>query len=158
MTGAHYNARKPDTSGEFMPVVLRHERIVEGSVYRRNVGANRSKRKQPFFVLLKSIVAVLRSKSAKSMLNFRRPIDLRTELLPKATIPHWRRAFPSPRIRVPGWISHRPYPSSPCGINMEINSAAAVTPNQFGWPWPILATPPGRRLPEVDLVGPRSSL
>src|SRR5882762_3878648 len=139
--------RGPIRPVKFMPVYFGYERIVEGRTYIGEL-SGQPKQKENVFVLLKSIVAVLRSKFGKVHVNLGRPIDL-DELLQRHN-PHWRAEPSEGEDSRAGWISHA-ISELAVRINMEINSAAAVTPINLV-AMAILATP-RQALPEVDLVG-----
>jgi glycerol-3-phosphate O-acyltransferase len=138
--------RDPRRPVIFMPVYFGYERIVEGRTYIGEL-SGRPKEKESLFVLLKTLVAVLRSKFGKVHVNLGQPIAL-DELLQKHNL-EWR-ADSSGREDVPaGWIgnavadlAHR--------INTEINAAAAVTPINLV-AMAILATP-RQALAELDLI------
>jgi glycerol-3-phosphate O-acyltransferase len=139
--------RDPIRPVKFMPVYFGYERIVEGRTYIGEL-SGQPKQKENVFVLLKSIVAVLRSKFGKVHVNLGRPIDL-DELLQRHN-PHWRAEPSEGEDSRAGWISHA-ISELAVRINTEINSAAAVTPINLV-AMAILATP-RQALPEVDLVG-----
>src|SRR5258708_14242310 len=139
--------RDPIRPVKFMPVYVGYERIVEGRTYIGEL-SGQPKQKENVFVLLKSIVAVLRSKFGKVHVNLGRPIDL-DELLQRHN-PRWRAGPSEGEDSRAGWISHA-ISELPVRINTEINSAAAVTPINLV-AMAILATP-RQALPGADLVG-----
>jgi glycerol-3-phosphate O-acyltransferase len=139
--------RDPIRPVKFMPVYFGYERIVEGRTYIGEL-SGQPKQKENVFVLLKSIVAVLRSKFGKVHVNLGRPIDL-DELLQRHNS-HWRAEPSEGEDSRAGWISHA-ISELAVRINTEINSAAAVTPINLV-AMAILATP-RQALPEVELVG-----
>jgi len=139
--------RDPVRPVKFMPVYFGYERIVEGRTYIGEL-SGQPKQKENVFVLLKSIVAVLRSKFGKVHVNLGRPIDL-DELLQRHNS-HWRAEPSEGEDSRAGWISHA-ISELAVRINTEINSAAAVTPINLV-AMAILATP-RQALPEVELVG-----
>ena len=73
----------------FMPVYFGYERIVEGRTYIGEL-SGQPKEKESIFVLLRTLVQVLRSKFGKVHVNLGEPIVL-DELLSKHN-PHWRGA------------------------------------------------------------------
>ncbi len=130
----------------FMPVYFGYERIVEGRTYIGEL-SGRPKEKESLFVLLKTLVAVLRSKFGTVHVNLGQPIAL-DELLQKHN-PEWRGDSSGREDAPAGWIgnavadlAHR--------INTEINAAAAVTPINLV-AMAILATP-RQALAELDLI------
>ena len=137
--------RDPKRPVMFMPVYFGYERIVEGRTYIGEL-SGRPKQKESVFVLLKSIVSVLRSKFGKVHVNLGRPIAL-DDLLQKHN-PNWRgpAANDDPRA---GWIGEA-ISDLAVRINTEINAAAAVTPINLV-AMAILATP-RQALPELDLI------
>jgi len=139
--------RDPIRPVKFMPVYFGYERIVEGRTYIGEL-SGRPKQKENVFVLLKSIVSVMRSKFGKVHVNLGQPIDL-DSLLQKHN-PHWRAVPAEGEDSRAGWISHA-IAELAVRINAEINSAAAVTPINLV-AMAILATP-RQALPEADLVG-----
>jgi glycerol-3-phosphate O-acyltransferase len=138
--------RDPKRPVMFMPVYFGYERIVEGRTYIGEL-SGQPKQKESVFVLLKSIVSVLRSKFGKVHVNLGMPIAL-DDLLQRHN-PNWR-SNPSengePRG---GWIAEA-IADLAVRINTEINAAAAVTPINLV-AMAILATP-RQALPELDLV------
>ena len=144
--------RDPKRPVKFMPVYFGYERIVEGRTYIGEL-SGQPKQKESVFVLLKSIVSVLRSKFGKVHVNLGQPIDL-DALLQKHN-PHWRSESSEPSELSDGddsrsgWIGHA-ITELAVRINTEINSAAAVTPINLV-ATAILATQ-RQALPEVDLV------
>jgi glycerol-3-phosphate O-acyltransferase len=139
--------RDPKRPVKFMPVYFGYERIVEGRTYIGEL-SGQPKKKESIFVLLRSIVAVLRSKFGTVHVNLGQPIDL-DELLQKHN-PHWRSEPSENGDSRAGWIGHA-IAELAVRINTEINAAAAVTPINLV-AMAILATP-RQALPEVDLVG-----
>jgi glycerol-3-phosphate O-acyltransferase len=138
--------RDPKRPVMFMPVYFGYERIVEGRTYIGEL-SGLPKQKESVFVLLKSTVAVLRSKFGKVHVNLGRPIAL-DDLLQKHN-PNWRlgpQENDDPRA---GWIGEA-ISDLAVRINTEINAAAAVTPINLV-AMAILATP-RQALPELDLV------
>jgi glycerol-3-phosphate O-acyltransferase len=138
--------RDPVRPVKFMPVYFGYERIVEGRTYIGEL-SGQPKQKENIFVLLKSIVSVLRSKFGKVHVNLGEPIDL--DSLLQRHNPHWRAEPSEGADSRAGWISHA-ISELAVRINAEINSAAAVTPINLV-AMAILATP-RQALPEVDLV------
>ena len=144
--------RDPKRPVKFMPVYFGYERIVEGRTYIGEL-SGQPKQKESVFVLIKSIVAVLRSKFGKVHVNLGQPIDL-DALLQKHN-PHWRSESSEPSELAAGedpragWIGNA-ITELAVRINTEINSAAAVTPINLV-ATAILATQ-RQALPEVDLV------
>ena len=139
--------RDPKRPVKFMPVYFGYERIVEGRTYIGEL-SGQPKQKESIFVLLRSIVAVLRSKFGTVHVNLGQPIDL-DELLQKHN-PDWRSEPSENGDSRAGWIDHA-IAELAVRINTEINAAAAVTPINLV-AMAILATP-RQALPEVDLVG-----
>jgi glycerol-3-phosphate O-acyltransferase len=138
--------RDPKRPVKFMPVYFGYERIVEGRTYIGEL-SGQPKQKESVFVLIKSIVSVLRSKFGKVHVNLGQPIDL-DGLLQKHN-PHWRSEPSEGDDSRAGWIGHA-ITELAVRINTEINAAAAVTPINLV-ATAILATP-RQALPEVDLV------
>jgi len=130
----------------FMPVYFGYERIVEGRTYIGEL-SGQPKEKESIFMLLRTLVSVLRSKFGKVHVNLGKPIAL-DELLHEHN-PHWR-DDPSPHEDSrAGWISeaiedlaHR--------IMTQINAAAAVTPINLV-AMAMLATP-RQAFAELDLI------
>ena len=139
--------RDPKRPVKFMPVYFGYERIVEGRTYIGEL-SGQPKQKESVFVLIKSIVSVLRSKFGKVHVNLGQPIDL-DELLQKHN-PHWRSEPSESDDSRAGWIGEA-IAELAVRINTEINAAAAVTPINLV-ATAILATP-RQALPEADLVG-----
>ena len=139
--------RDPIRPVKFMPVYFGYERIVEGRTYIGEL-SGQPKQKESVFVLIKSIVSVLRSKFGKVHVNLGQPIDL-DELLQKHN-PHWRSEPSESDDSRAGWIGEA-IAELAVRINTEINAAAAVTPINLV-ATAILATP-RQALPEADLVG-----
>ncbi len=138
--------RDPKRPVKFMPVYFGYERIVEGRTYIGEL-SGQPKQKEGIFVLVKSIVSVLRSKFGKVHVNLGQPIDL-DQLLQKHN-PHWRSEPSESEASRSGWISDA-ISELAVRINTEINAAAAVTPINLV-AMAILATP-RQALPEVDLI------
>jgi glycerol-3-phosphate O-acyltransferase len=138
--------RDPIRPVKFMPVYFGYERIVEGRTYIGEL-SGQPKQKENIFVLIRSFVAVLRSKFGKVHVNLGQPIDL-DELLQKHN-PHWRSQPSENDDSRAGWIGHA-ITELAVRINTEINAAAAVTPINLV-ATAILATQ-RQALPEVDLV------
>ena len=138
--------RDPKRPVMFMPVYFGYERIVEGRTYIGEL-SGRPKQKESVFVLLKSIVSVLRSKFGKVHVNLGRPIAL-DDLLQKHN-PNWRLSPAENDDPRAGWIGEA-ISDLAVRINTEINAAAAVTPINLV-AMAILATP-RQALPELDLV------
>jgi glycerol-3-phosphate O-acyltransferase len=137
------NPRRPVI---FMPVYFGYERIVEGRTYIGEL-SGQPKQKESAFVLLKSTIAVLRSKFGKVHVNLGQPIAL-DELLQKHN-PHWRaEPIESDEARA-SWIGQA-VSDLAVRINTEINAAAAVTPINLV-AMALLATP-RQALPETDLI------
>jgi glycerol-3-phosphate O-acyltransferase len=138
--------RYPKRPVVFMPVYFGYERIVEGRTYIGEL-SGQPKQKENVFVLLKSIVSVLRSKFGKVHVNLGQPIAL-DELLQKHN-PRWRAEPSEEGDSTAGWIGHA-ISDLAVRINTEINAAAAVTPINLV-AMAMLATP-RQALPEVDLI------
>jgi glycerol-3-phosphate O-acyltransferase len=138
--------RDPKRPVMFMPVYFGYERIVEGRTYIGEL-SGRPKQKEGVFVLLKSIVSVLRSKFGKVHVNLGRPIAL-DDLLQKHN-PNWRLSPAENDDPRAGWIGEA-ISDLAVRINTEINAAAAVTPINLV-AMAILATP-RQALPELDLI------
>jgi glycerol-3-phosphate O-acyltransferase len=138
--------RDPKRPVMFMPVYFGYERIVEGRTYIGEL-SGRPKQKESVFVLLKSIVSVLRSKFGKVHVNLGRPIAL-DDLLQKHN-PNWRLSPAENDDPRAGWIGEA-ISDLAVRINTEINAAAAVTPINLV-AMAILATP-RQALPELDLI------
>jgi glycerol-3-phosphate O-acyltransferase len=138
--------RDPKRPVMFMPVYFGYERIVEGSTYIGEL-SGQPKQKENVFVLLKSIVSVLRSKFGKVHVNLGQPIAL-DDLLQKHN-PNWRSSPAENGDPRAGWIAEA-ISDLAVRINTEINAAAAVTPINLV-AMAILATP-RQALPELDLV------
>jgi glycerol-3-phosphate O-acyltransferase len=138
--------RDPKRPVMFMPVYFGYERIVEGRTYIGEL-SGRPKKKESVFVLLKSIVSVLRSKFGKVHVNLGRPIAL-DDLLQKHN-PDWRLSPAEDDDPRAGWIGEA-ISDLAVRINTEINAAASVTPINLV-AMAILATP-RQALPELDLV------
>jgi glycerol-3-phosphate O-acyltransferase len=130
----------------FMPVYFGYERIVEGRTYIGEL-SGQPKQKESVFVLLKSIVSVLRSKFGKVHVNLGQPIAL-DDLLQKHN-PNWRLSPAENDDPRAGWIGEA-ISDLAVRINTEINAAAAVTPINLV-AMAILATP-RQALPELDLI------
>jgi glycerol-3-phosphate O-acyltransferase len=143
--------RDPKRPVFFMPVYFGYERIVEGRTYIGEL-SGKPKQKESVFVLLKSIVSVLRSRFGRVHVNFGNPIAL--DALLARHNPHWRdldaRGGPpqddEPRA---GWIGEA-IGDLAVRINTEINAAAAVTPINLV-AMAMLATP-RQALPESELA------
>jgi glycerol-3-phosphate O-acyltransferase len=138
--------RDPIRPVKFMPVYFGYERIVEGRTYIGEL-SGQPKQKENVFVLIKSIVSVLRSKFGKVHVNLGQPIDL-DELLQKHN-PNWRSQPSESEDSRAAWIGHA-ISELAVRINTEINAAAAVTPINLV-AMAILATP-RQALPELDLI------
>jgi glycerol-3-phosphate O-acyltransferase len=138
--------RDPKRPVMFMPVYFGYERIVEGRTYIGEL-SGRPKQKESVFVLLKSIVSVLRSKFGKVHVNLGQPIAL-DDLLQKHN-PNWRLGLAANDDPRAGWIGEA-IADLAVRINTEINAAAAVTPINLV-AMAILATP-RQALPELDLI------
>ena len=138
--------RDPKRPVVFMPVYFGYERIVEGRTYIGEL-SGRPKEKENVFVLLRSIVSVLRSKFGKVHVNLGQPIAL-DDLLQKHN-PRWRTEPSDEGGSRPGWIGPA-IADLAVRINTEINAAAAVTPINLV-AVAMLATP-RQALPEVDLI------
>jgi glycerol-3-phosphate O-acyltransferase len=138
--------RDPKRPVIFMPVYFGYERIVEGRTYIGEL-SGQPKQKESVFVLLKSIVAVLRSKFGKVHVNLGQPIAL-DDLLDKHN-PNWRLSPAENDDPRAGWIGEV-ISNLAVRINTEINAAAAVTPINLV-AMAILATP-RQALPELDLI------
>jgi glycerol-3-phosphate O-acyltransferase len=130
----------------FMPVYFGYERIVEGRTYIGEL-SGRPKEKESIFVLLRTLVQVLRSKFGKVHVNLGQPIVL-DELLAKHN-PQWRSDRDEEGAARAGWISDA-IGDLAIRINTEINAAAAVTPINLV-AMAMLATP-RQALAELDLV------
>jgi glycerol-3-phosphate O-acyltransferase len=138
--------RHPQRPVIFMPVYFGYERIVEGRTYIGEL-SGQPKQKESVFVLLKSIVSVLRSKFGKVHVNLGRPIAL-DDLLQKHN-PNWHLSPAENDDPRAGWIGEA-ISDLAVRINTEINAAAAVTPINLV-AMAILATP-RQALPELDLI------
>jgi glycerol-3-phosphate O-acyltransferase len=138
--------RDPKRPVIFMPVYFGYERIVEGRTYIGEL-SGQPKQKESVFVLLKSIVSVLRSRFGKVHVNLGRPIAL-DELLHEHN-PNWRSSPAENDDPRAGWIGEA-ISNLAVRINTEINAAAAVTPINLV-AMAILATP-RQALPELDLI------
>src|SRR3984957_5922028 len=138
--------RDPKRPVFFMPVYFGYERIVEGRTYIGEL-SGKPKQKESVFVLIKSIVSVLRSKFGKVHVNLGQPISL-DELLDRHN-PGWRLSPAENDDPRAGWIGEA-ISDLAVRINTEINAAAAVTPINLV-AMAILATE-RQALPEVDLV------
>jgi glycerol-3-phosphate O-acyltransferase len=138
--------RDPNRPVVFMPVYFGYERIVEGRTYIGEL-SGRPKQKESVVGLLKGVVSVLRSKLGRVHVNLGEPISL-DELLRRHN-PDWRSEAPETSDSRPGWISDA-VGDLATRINVEINSAAAVTPINLV-AMAILATP-RQALAEIDLI------
>jgi len=138
--------RDPKRPVVFMPVYFGYERIVEGRTYIGEL-SGQPKQKENVFVLLKSILSVLRSKFGKVHVNLGQPIAL-DELLQKHN-PRWRTEPSEEGDSRAEWIGPA-IADLAVRINTEINAAAAVTPINLV-AMAMLATP-RQALPEVDLI------
>jgi glycerol-3-phosphate O-acyltransferase len=138
--------RDPKRPVMFMPVYFGYERIVEGRTYIGEL-SGQPKQKESVFVLLKSIVSVLRSKFGKVHVNLGQPIAL-DDLLQRHN-PNWRLGLAANDDPRAGWIGEA-IADLAVRINIEINAAAAVTPINLV-AMAILATP-RQALPELDLI------
>ena len=138
--------REPKRPVVFMPVYFGYERIVEGRTYIGEL-SGRPKEKESLFVLVKTFVAVLRSKFGTVHVNLGRPIALE-DLLNKHN-PNWRADPAQNADSRAGWIGDA-IAELAIRINTEINAAAAVTPINLV-AMAILATP-RQALAELDLV------
>src|SRR3984893_4699322 len=136
--------RDPKRPVKFMPVYFGYERIVEGRTYIGEL-SGQPKEKESVFVLIKSIVSVLRSKFGKVHVNLGQPIAL-DELLERYN-PNWREAAGGEARAA--WITEA-ISDLAVRINTEINAAAAVTPINLT-AMAMLATP-RQALPELDLI------
>jgi glycerol-3-phosphate O-acyltransferase len=130
----------------FMPVYFGYERIVEGRTYIGEL-SGQPKEKESIFVLLRTLVQVLRSKFGKVHVNLGEPIVL-DELLSKHN-PQWRSDRDEEGGGRGGWIGEA-VADLAIRINTEINAAAAVTPINLV-AMAMLATP-RQALAELDLV------
>jgi len=130
----------------FMPVYFGYERIVEGRTYIGEL-SGLPKEKESIFVLLRTLVQVLRSKFGKVHVNLGEPIVL-DDLLTKHN-PGWRSDRDVLSGTRPGWIVDA-VADLAIRINTEINAAAAVTPINLV-AMAMLATP-RQALAELDLV------
>ncbi|HEY2145353.1 MAG TPA: glycerol-3-phosphate 1-O-acyltransferase PlsB [Steroidobacteraceae bacterium] len=138
--------REPRRPVVFMPVYFGYERIVEGRTYIGEL-SGKPKEKESVLMLLRSLVAVLRSKFGKVHVNLGKPIAL-DDLL-AAHNPNWRKDAADDDDSRAGWIGAA-IGDLALRINQEINSAAAVTPINL-LAMAILATP-RQALAEKDLV------
>jgi len=138
--------RDPKLPVVFMPVYFGYERIVEGRTYIGEL-SGQPKQKESIFVLLKSLISVLRSKFGKVHVNLGQPIAL-DDLLHKHN-PHWRGDPAQNGDSRAGWISAA-IAELARRINAEINAAAAVTPINLV-AMAILATP-RQALPQLELI------
>jgi glycerol-3-phosphate O-acyltransferase len=130
----------------FMPVYFGYERIVEGRTYIGEL-SGRPKEKESIFVLLRTLVQVLRSKFGKVHVNLGEPIVL-DDLLSKHN-PQWRSDRDAEGGGRGGWVGEA-VADLAIRINTEINAAAAVTPINLV-AMAMLATP-RQALAELDLV------
>jgi glycerol-3-phosphate O-acyltransferase len=137
--------REPKRPVFFMPVYFGYERIVEGRTYIGEL-SGKPKQKENVFVLLKSIVSVLRSKFGTVHVNFGRPIAL-DELLAKHN-PNWHREAAENGDPRAGWVAQA-IGELAVRVNTEINAAAAVTPVNLV-AMAMLATP-RQAMPELEL-------
>jgi glycerol-3-phosphate O-acyltransferase len=137
--------RDPKRPVFFMPVYFGYERIVEGRTYIGEL-SGKPKQKENVFVLLKSIVSVLRSKFGTVHVNFGRPIAL-DELLAEHN-PDWHREAAENGDPRAGWVAQA-IGGLAVRINTEINAAAAVTPINLV-AMAMLATP-RQAMPELEL-------
>jgi glycerol-3-phosphate O-acyltransferase len=138
--------QEPKRPVVFMPVYFGYERIVEGRTYIGEL-SGQPKKKESVFVLLKSLVSVLRSKFGHVHVNLGQPIAL-DDILHKHN-PGWRENAVAGNDLRGGWIAST-VAELAVRINTEINAAAAVTPINLV-AMAVLATP-RQALPEVDLV------
>jgi glycerol-3-phosphate O-acyltransferase len=138
--------QEPKRSVVFMPVYFGYERIVEGRTYIGEL-SGQPKKKESVFVLIKSLVSVLRSKFGHVHVNLGQPIAL-DDILQKHN-PAWRENAVAETELRGGWIAGA-VAELAVRINTEINAAAAVTPINLV-AMAVLATP-RQALPEVDLV------
>src|SRR5258708_15860877 len=129
-----------------MSVFVGYERVVEGRTYIGEL-SGQPKKKENVFVLLKSIVAVLRSKFGKVHVNLGRPIDL-DELLQRHN-PHWR-AEPSEGegSRARG-VSH---PTSQPALRIKMGNKLATPGTTLNFGAMALFVTPRAGLPAADLV------
>ncbi len=138
--------RDPKRPVFFMPVYFGYERIVEGRTYIGELsGAPKQKESVPG--LIKATASVLRSKLGRVHVNLGKPISL-DEILTRHE-PDWRASASQETEARPGWVNDV-VGDLATRINVEINSAAAVTPINLV-AMAILATP-RQALAEVDLV------
>jgi glycerol-3-phosphate O-acyltransferase len=137
--------RDPKRPVFFMPVYFGYERIVEGRTYIGEL-SGKPKQKESVFVLLKSIVSVLRSRFGTVHVNFGNPIAL-DDLLAKHNA-DWRGAQTRGGQPRGGWVGEA-IGDLAVRINTEINAAAAVTPINLV-AMAILAAP-RQALPESEL-------
>jgi len=137
--------REPRRPVFFMPVYFGYERIVEGRTYIGEL-SGKPKQKESVFVVLKSIVSVLRSKFGAVHVNFGRPIAL-DELLAKHN-PNWHRKTSENEDPRAGWVA-QVIGELAVRVNTEINAAAAVTPVNLV-AMAMLATP-RQAMPELEL-------
>jgi glycerol-3-phosphate O-acyltransferase len=138
--------QEPKRPVVFMPVYFGYERIVEGRTYIGEL-SGQPKKKESVFVLIKSLVSVLRSKFGHVHVNLGQPIAL-DDILQKHN-PGWRENVVAETELRSGWIAAT-VAELAIRINTEINAAAAVTPINLV-AMAVLATP-RQALPEVDLV------
>jgi glycerol-3-phosphate O-acyltransferase len=137
--------RDPKRRVIFMPVYFGYERIVEGRTYIGEL-SGLPKRKESVLGLIRSTISVLRSKLGKVHVNLGKPIPL-DELLSRHH-PEWRSAASADLDSRAGWIGEA-IDDLAARINIEINSAAAVTPINLV-AMAVLATP-RQALAEADL-------
>ncbi|MDP9082265.1 MAG: glycerol-3-phosphate 1-O-acyltransferase PlsB [Pseudomonadota bacterium] len=138
--------RDPKRPVVFMPVYFGYERIVEGRTYIGEL-SGQPKKRESVLGLIRSTMAVLRSKLGKVHVNLGEPIAL-DELL-RRHHPLWRSAAPAEADLRADWIGEAVSDLAK-RINVEINAAAAVTPINLV-AMAILATP-RQALAEADLV------
>jgi glycerol-3-phosphate O-acyltransferase len=139
--------REPKRPVVFVPVYFGYERIVEGRTYIGEL-SGRPKEKESVWVLIKAVIAVLRSHLGKVHVNLGRPIAL--DALLARHNPHWREAVPETDSRGmrAGWVGEA-IGDLARRINTEINAAAAVTPINLV-ALAMLATP-RQAMPELEL-------
>jgi glycerol-3-phosphate O-acyltransferase len=116
--------RDPKRRVVFMPVYFGYERIVEGRTYIGELSGV-PKKKESVPGLIKSTIAVLRSKLGMVNVNLGQPISLDAML--SRHNPEWRNAGAADPDSGAGWIGAAVADLS-TRINIEINAAAAVTP------------------------------
>jgi glycerol-3-phosphate O-acyltransferase len=140
----HAYLRDPKRRVVFMPVYFGYERIVEGRTYIGEL-SGQPKQKESVLGLIRSTIAVLRSKLGKVHVNMGRPISL--DALLSRHRAEWQSAAQDPDSGA-SWISEA-VGDLATRINIEINASAAVTPINLV-ALAMLATP-RQAMAEADL-------